>query len=463
MNVSGLRATVNVEAIGRELHEMIAQLYPICRSITGAGVRQTLDQIAEQIPLVVHEVPTGTRVFDWVVPKEWNIRDAYIKDPDGNKIVDFKKSNLHVVSYSVPVRKRISLAELRDHLHTLPDNPDWIPNRTSYYKETWGFCLSHKTLEELKEGEYEVCIDSSLVDGQLTYGECILNGTRPDEVLISTHVCHPSLCNDNLSGIAITAFLARFLKTCSLSHTYRFLFIPTTIGSITWLARNESRVSRIKHGLVLTCLGAPGGFTYKKSRRGDAAVDRACHYVLKGTGQPFEVLDFTPNGGDERQYCSPAFNLPVGVLMRTAHGHFPQYHTSADNLEFVTVQALGDALDKVLSIIEILEADRPYLSTNPKCEPHLGKRGLWLSGDWPFGSAYQQPLLWVLNYSDGEHSLLDIAERSGLPFDSVKQAADVLVKCSLLAEIPTSSPRTLEASQPESATGQPKTMDLARI
>lgn len=463
MDVSGLRATVDLDAIGRELHEMIVRLYPICRSITGDGVRQTLDQISEQIPLVVHEVPTGTRVFDWVVPKEWNIRDAYIKDPDGNKVVDFKKSNLHVVSYSVPVRKRISLAELRKHLHTLPDHPDWIPNRTSYYKETWGFCLSHKTLEELKEGDYEVCIDSTLVDGQLTYGECILNGTRPDEILISTHICHPSLCNDNLSGIAITAFLARLLKTCSLSHTFRFLFIPTTIGSITWLARNESRVSRIKHGLVLTCLGAPGDFTYKKSRRGDAAVDRACHYVLKGMGQPFKVLDFTPNGGDERQYCSPAFNLPVGVLMRTAHGHFPQYHTSADNLEFVTAHALGDAMDKVLSIIALLEADRPYLSTNPQCEPHLGKRGLWLSGDWPFGSAYQQPLLWVLNYSDGEHSLLDIAERSGLPFDSVKQAADALVKCSLLAEIPTSSPRTLDPSQPEPSTGQPKTMDLSRI
>jgi aminopeptidase-like protein len=435
MNVADPESAIGADDVGREMYGLVSRLYPICRSLTGDGVRKTLSHLQEHIPLEVHEVPSGTQVFDWTVPNEWNIRDAYVKDEQGTRIIDFKKSNLHVVGYSVPIRKRTSLAELKEHLHSLPEHPDWIPNRTSYYKETWGFCLSHNELQKLEDGEYEVCIDASLEKGHLTYGECNLKGAKAEEVIISTHVCHPSLCNDNLSGIAVATFLARHLAGLSLRYSYRFLFIPTTIGSITWLSRNESRVANIKHGLVLTCLGDPGGFTYKKSRRGDAEIDRACLHVLKLSGRPFEVFDFSPNGGDERQYCSPAFDLPVGVLMRTAYGHFPQYHTSADNLDFVQAHALGDAFAKVLEIISVLENNRRYLNKNPKCEPHLGKRGVWLSGDQPFGPANQQPLLWVLNLSDGEHTLLDIADRSGLAFHSVRQAADALIEHDLLEEV----------------------------
>lgn len=433
MNVAALTTAVDAGVVGREIYALVSRLYPICRSLTGDGVRQTLRILLEHIPLTFHEVPTGTQVFDWTVPREWNIRDAYVKDSWGTRVIDFNKSNLHVVSYSVPVRKRVSLAELKEHLHTLPEHPDWVPHKTTYFKETWGFCLSHRQYLGLQDGEYEVCIDSSLEDGHLTYGEYYLEGATTDEVLISCHTCHPSLCNDNLSGVAVATFLARHLGRQGLRYSYRFLFIPSTIGSITWLCRNEGGLGAIKHGLVLTCLGDDGGPTYKKSRRGDAEIDRTCLHVLRHSGRPHEVLDFYPYGYDERQYCSPAFNLPVGVLMRTAHGRFPQYHTSADDLAFVKPQALGDSFARCLEILSILEDNRRYLNTNPKCEPQLGRRGLYrLSGGRPTAGTDEQPLLWVLNLSDGEHTLLDIAERSGLPFARVKQAAEVLERHGLL-------------------------------
>jgi aminopeptidase-like protein len=439
INVADLHDAVDADAAGRGIHALVSRLYPICRSITGDGVRETLRVLRDLIPLTVHEVPTGTRVFDWTVPKEWNIRDAYVKDMQGTKVIDFQKSNLHVAGYSVPVRKRMSLAELKGHLHTLPEHPDWIPNRTSYYQETWGFCLSHRQLQELRDGEYEVCIDSSLEDGHLTYGECYLPGRTADEVLVSCHICHPSLCNDNLSGIAVATFLAGHLGLLPRRHSYRFLFIPTTIGSITWLARNEERIAHVKHGLVLTCLGDAGNFTYKKSRRGDAEIDRACAHVLRHSGHPSQILDFYPFGYDERQYCSPGFNLPVGCLMRTQHGRFPEYHTSADDLAFVQAPALGGSFATCLEVFSVLEDNRRYRNTNPKCEPQLGRRGLYrLSGGRPgAGPAPEQALLWVLNMSDGENTLLDIADRSGLPFRSVKEAADKLAIHGLLQEAAT--------------------------
>ena len=367
---------VDPMAIGVEIYDLIVELYPICRSITGDGVRQTLGVLAEHIPLAIHEVPTGTQVFDWIVPREWNIRDAYVKDPQGRKVIDFNNSNLHVVSYSVPVEESISLSELKPRLHSLPNHPDWIPHKTTYFTEDWGFCLTHRQLLSLEEGTFEVRIDASLEDGSLTYGECYLEGESSDEVLISCHICHPSLCNDNLSGIAVATFLAKALARQPRRLSYRILFIPATIGSITWLSRNESRLESIKHGLVLTCLGDEGQLTYKKSRRGDAAIDKACQHVLhhhNGRG----VLDFYPYGYDERQYCSPGFNLPVGVLMRTPHGQFPQYHTSADDLSFVKPWALGDSYARCLDVFSILENNVCYRNTNPKCEPQLGRRGLY--------------------------------------------------------------------------------------
>jgi aminopeptidase-like protein len=419
--------------IGGEMHQFIADLYPICRSLTGDGVRETLRRIGKHIPLTIREVASGTEVFDWTIPKEWNIRDAYVKNSEGERVIDFQKSNLHVMSYSSPVRAAMSLQDLKKHLHTLPDHPDWIPYRTSYYNENWGFCISHNQFNDLEEGEYEVCVDSSLENGHLTYGECYIPGESPDEVLFSSHVCHPSLCNDNLSGITMATWLAKELRLAPHRYSYRFLFAPATLGPVAWLAANEEQTERIKHGLILACIGDPGKTTYKKSRRGHAEVDRAVAHVLKHSGQDYEITDFSPWGYDERQYCSPGFNLPIGCLMRTPNGCFPEYHTSADNLGLVRPESLEDSFKKCMSIIEVLENNRSYLNQNPKCEPQLGKRGLYRKmGGQSQANHSDLAMLWVLNFSDGSHSLLDIAEKSNLPFSSVSDAASALLQHRLL-------------------------------
>ncbi len=419
---------------GRRLHELAAELFPICRSITGDGLRRTLELLGKQIPLQIFEVPSGTPVFDWTVPKEWNIRDAYIKDAGGNRIVDFQKNNLHVLNYSTPVRATLPLGELKKHLFTLPDRPDWIPYRTSYYQEQWGFCLSHTAMLALPEGDYEVCIDSTLEPGHLTYAECYLPGRSRDEVLISCHACHPSLANDNLSGLAVATFLAEFLGAQDLQYSYRFVFAPGTIGAIAWLARNQKNASRIKHGLVLTGIGDRGGFHYKKSRRGDAGIDRAAAHALRHCGESAEVLEFSPYGYDERQYCSPGFNLPVGCLMRSVWGTFPEYHTSADNLEFIDALQLARSLRLCVTVLNVVENNGVFRNLNPYCEPQLGKRNLYRStGGLAIGEEINARL-WVLNLSDGGHSLLDIAERSGLPFGVIRDAAEMLSQSGLLVE-----------------------------
>jgi aminopeptidase-like protein len=422
-------------AAGAAMHRLAADLYPISRSITGNGVRETLRRLQAEIPLTVHEVPTGTRVFDWTVPREWNITDAYIKNAAGERIIDFRRCNLHVVGYSIPVHGRMSLAELRPHLISIPEQPDAIPYRTSYYNETWGFCLAHSQLVTLPDGEYEVCIDSSLTDGHLTYGECFLEGESKDEVLISAHVCHPSLANDNLSGIAVATYLIRHLLTANRHYSYRFVFIPGTIGSITWLALNEPRLADIRHGLVLANVGDAGPLTYKKSRRGNADVDRAALNVLRHSGRKYDVREFVPYGYDERQFCSPGINLPVGCLSRTPHGEFPEYHTSKDDLTFLKAASLADSLACCLAILRVLEGNRVYVNQNPKCEPQLGRRGLYRGfGGSMDARAREMALLWVLNLADGEHSLLDISDRSGIPYDAVRAAATALLDCKLLKE-----------------------------
>ncbi len=322
-------------AAALDMQTLLALLYPICRSITGNGVRQTLQILQQYIPLQIHEVPTGTQVFDWTVPSEWNIRDAYVKNSAGQRIIDFQKHNLHVVNYSVPVRATMSLQKLMPHLHSLSDRPDVIPYRTSYYKPTWGFCVSDRQLQSMPQDQYEVVIDSDLSAGHLTYGELYLPGQTRDEILLSAHVCHPSLANDNLSGIVALTSLATQLATRKLRHSVRIVFAPGTIGAITWLARNEPLTRHIRHGLIVSCVGDSAGFTYKRSRRGDAAVDRAVTQILHESNAPHTLLDFSPYGYDERQYCSPGFNLPVGLFMRSHHGQFPEYHTSADDLSFV--------------------------------------------------------------------------------------------------------------------------------
>jgi aminopeptidase-like protein len=433
--VGEVRSALDLARVGREMYALVGELYPLCRSITGDGVRETLRRIAAHADLKMHEVPTGTPVFDWTVPREWTIRDAYVKNVRGERVIDFRASTLHVVGYSAPVRARLPLGELRKRVFTLPDHPDWIPYRTSYYRETCGFCAPLRLMEELAEGDYEVCIDSSLSPGSLSYGECYVRGAIEDEILISCHVCHPSLANDNLSGIAVAAFLAELLAKASLRYSYRLLFIPGTIGSITWLAANETAVSRIRHGLVLACVGDGGEPTYKKSRRGDAEIDRVARLVLRERGGGHRVEDFTPYGYDERQFCSPGFDLPVGCLMRTPHGRFPEYHTSADNLDLVRPEALGDSLSICLAVLDVLESNRTYVNQNPKCEPQLGKRGLYGSvGGLASAAPDEMTMLWVLNLSDGRHSLLDITERSACSFGAVKTAAQALESAGLLRE-----------------------------
>jgi aminopeptidase-like protein len=417
------------------MYQFIAELYPICRSITGDGVRQTLHLIKKHLPITLHEVPSGTRVFDWTVPKEWNIKDAYIKNAKGEKIIDFHGSNLHVVGYSIPIRKKLSFPELAEHLFTIPEHPEWVPYRTSYYKEAWGFCLSHKQFLELRDEEYEVCVDSSLEEGHLTYGEYSLRGETSDEVLLSCHICHPSLCNDNLSGIALVTFLAKYLGSVPLRYSYRFLFIPGTIGSITWLCLNEAQVANIKHGFVVAGVGDAGNVAYKKSRRGDAEIDKVFGHVLKHSSSEQALIDFLPYGYDERQFCSPAFNLPIGCIMRTPYGRYPEYHTSADNLSFVQPRYLADSFAKCVAALQVLENNKRYLNQNPKCEPQLGKRGLYRAiGGQAKERVNELAMLWVLNFSDGNHTLLDIAERSGFEFESIKKAADVLKEYDLLKE-----------------------------
>jgi len=438
-DLASLRSILESSSLGDEIYSLIRDLYPICRSITGEGFRETLARIRNEIPLDVHEIPSGTQVFDWVVPKEWNIRDAYVKNSRGERIIDFRKHNLHVVNYSVPVCRKMSLAELRPHLHTLADQPDWIPYRTSYYKQNWGFCLSHHQLQAMREDDYEVCIDSALENGSLTYAECYLPGESAAEVLISCHACHPSLCNDNLSSVATATFLAKYLGEAQLRYSYRFLFIPGTIGAITWLSQNEDHINAIQHGLVLTCVGDRGHITYKKSRRGDAEIDRAMAHVLKHSGQRYAIEDFVPYGYDERQYCSPGFNLPVGCFMRTPHGKFPEYHSSGDNLELMDPTSLAHSLVTCLSVFYVLENNGCYCNQNPKCEPQLGRRGLYRAMGGNRDEKLQETaMLWVLNQSDGEHSLLDIAERSGLAFETVHDAAGLLLRHGLLKEVPTS-------------------------
>jgi aminopeptidase-like protein len=431
-----------MSAIGRDLYSHVEALFPICRSITGAGLRTTLRYIAEKIPLEIREVATGTPVLDWTVPREWLVRGASIKRISGETIVDFSDNNLHLLQYSVPVDRVMTRAELDEHLYSLPEQPDLIPFRTAYYADTWGFCLRHNDRIALSDASYRVSVDTELQQGSLSFGECLIPGETPMEMLISVHCCHPSLANDNLSAIAVAIELARWLADQPRRLSYRLLFAPGTIGSITWLHFNPEAAHRIKHGLVLSCLGDSGPPTYKRSRRGQAPIDRYVAAVLRQIGYGERTLPFTPYGYDERQYCSPGFNLPVGCLMRSPNGTFPEYHTSADNLAFVRPEALAGSLELIQKIVTMAEGDGFWRNLYPYGEPQLGRRGLYgkIGGTTvPGGTSEafdQLTLLWVLNLCDGQHSLLDIAERSGKPFGSVAAAAKVLQESGLLAPLP---------------------------
>jgi len=419
--------------IGLQLHAFAELMYPVCRSITGQGVRDTLEMVREKIPLTIHQVPTGTQVFDWEVPREWNIKDAYIKNSKGEKVIDFKNNNLHIVSYSTPVDMTMTLSELKKYLHTIEKQPDCIPYRTSYYSESWGFCLSYNQLKVLPEDNYQVFIDSSLEEGVLNYGEYYIPGDSKEEILFYTHICHPSLCNDNLSGISTVTHLAKILAEQKLHFSYRFIFAPATIGAISWLSLNEKNLSNIKHGLVVTLVGDSGKLNYKRNRNLSSEIDRVVCKALEDSKKEFEILEFSPYGYDERKFCSPGINLDVGRLTRTPNNCYPEYHTSADNLDFIKADKLAESLEAILQIVNILENNKTYINTSPKCEPQLGKRGLYDNTGGKKGVEQKAfYMLWILNQSDGKHSLLDIAIRSGLCFETISNASKDLVNSGLL-------------------------------
>ena len=435
--MSGGKGVSNSEEVPPiDLHGLVRELFPINRSLTGAGVRETLAILARYIQLEVTEVPSGTAVLDWQVPLEWNIRSATIRALDGRYLVNFADNNLHIVSYSKPIHKEVSRAELAQHVHTLPDQPELIPYRTGYFADDWGFCMPDNLWRTMQDESYRIDIDSDLSPGSLTYGELFLPGQLPEEVLITAHVCHPSLANDNLSGIAVALALAMRQARLPRRLGYRFLFIPATIGAITWLARNEGHLAKIRYGLVLTCVGDAGQFHYKRSRSG-ASIDSAVAHVLRHSGHSHEIVPFNPYGYDERQFCSPAFDLPLGCLMRSVHGTFPEYHTSADNCDFVKPEALDQSYEVVATLLDLLDANWTYVRTDGRGEPQLGRRGLYraIAGQKEAGGASQMDLLWLLNLADGNYSLLEMAERAGIPFGRLQKAVRLALDADLIREV----------------------------
>ena len=458
------------EAGGR-MHALVAELFPVCRAKTGDGVRETLRLVADRLPTgagrwAVTEVPTGTPVLDWEVPPEWNVRDASLRDPadpPGARLVDFGESNLHVLSGSAPVDRRVRWSELKDHLHTAPGRPADVPFRTCEPGADWGLCVSQNLYDALAArggGEYEVRIDATVTDGSLTYAEFVLPptgpaaGDGPNEVLISTHTCHPSLAHDGLSGIAVAVGLANALAEKPRRFAYRFLFAPATVGAIAWLANNRDCADRVFAGLTLACCGDGGPYTLRRSRRGGSIIDRAAAHVLKTSGEPHAVRDFAPFGYDQRQFCSPGFDLPVAGFTRTPDGEYPEYHISADDLSLISAAGLAGSLSVCEAVCDVLERDRVYRNLKPYGEPRLGPSGLYAAfGSDPAGAAAQRAVQWVLNLSDGSRSLLAVAERSGLPLAAVADAADALLAHGFLSELP---PAELPAAADLTLTAAPQ-------
>jgi aminopeptidase-like protein len=420
--------------IADAMYALLRSLFPICRSITGDGVRKTLQIIAEELPgLMIHEVPSGTHVFDWIVPREWNIRDAYVLDPNGNKIIDFARSNLHVVGYSIPVELKMSLSELQEHLYSLPDQPDAIPYVTSYYQERWGFCITHRQREMItKEGEYTVMIDSELKDGYLTYAELCIPGERSDETFISTYVCHPSMANNELSGPTVTTFLAKWLLSKKRKYSYRIVFVPETIGSITYLSRNlEEMQRRVVAGYNVTCVGDERAYSYLPSRQEDSLADRVALHVLKHLHSGFLRYSYLDRGSDERQYCAPGVDLPVASVMRSKYGTYPEYHTSLDDLTLVTPSGLYGAYEVLCKCAECVEADERLKVTVP-CEPQLGKRGLYPTLSTKHSGRQVQDMMNLIAYCDGQRTLLEIAEKINVPMWNLVAVVEILKSQGLL-------------------------------
>lgn len=428
------------EAMERLLEKLFDRLFPINRSITGDGVRETLRILDEYVPIRQQEYPTGTVCFDWSVPKEWNVREAYVKDPQGRKVIDFQTCNLHLMGYSVPFRGRVTRDELLARLHTKPDLPDAIPYMTSYYREDWGFCVAHHQLESFTDEWYDVVIDAELKEGSMTIGEGRIQGETDREILLSTYVCHPSMAINELSGPLVQTMVYRaLLARNDLKFSYRFLYVPETIGSLLYLSQHgDALKEKVEAGYVVTCTGHGEAFTYKKSKRGDTLADKAAIHVLKQSGKPCRVVEWSPFGSDERQYCSEAFRLPVGSLMRTMYGKYPEYHTSLDNRSLISWEALRESADMYLAIIDTLEANDTFVSTHIHGEPKLDKRGLY---PYTSGTRTAEEKLRILQtthliaFSDGQRDLMDIAETLDLMGKDMRETAQLLVRHGLLRNV----------------------------
>lgn len=422
----------NEENIGKEIYQLVSELFPICRSITGEGVRKTLSIIKRLIPMRIYEIPTGTKVFDWTIPKEWNIKDAFVINPRGDKIIDFKKNNLHVVGYSTPIDKDVMLPELQEHFYSIEEQPNAIPYVTSYYKERWGFCIEHSKRTTLEEGRYHVFIDSGLKDGALTYGELIIPGKSNKEIFLSTYICHPSMANNELSGPAVTAFLVKWLLTQPREYTYRIIFIPETIGSITYISKNiDIMKENIIAGFNITCVGDDRAYSFLPSRRGNTLADKVALNVLRFMHPDYIGYPFLERGSDERQYCSPGIDLPVASIMRTKYGRYPEYHTSLDNLELVSPNGLIGAYNVLKSCIEVLENNGFY---RIKClgEPQLGKRGLYPTISTKTSGDTVRTMMDFIAYCDGTKDLIDISNTINAPAWDLYDIVEKLKNADLL-------------------------------
>lgn len=427
----------DLASCGKEMHALCTNLFPICRSLTGNGVRQTLGVLQQHIPqLSIYEIPTGTKAFDWAVPDEWNIRDAYVIAPDGKKVIDFKDSNLHVVGYSTPVERRIDLEELQEHLHSLPDLPDAIPYVTSYYTRRWGFCLTQRQRDGLKPGVYEVKIDSTLAPGHLTYADALLPGDEKNEVLLSTYVCHPSLANNELSGPAVATLLAKHISGWKKRrYSYRFVFVPETIGAIAYISRNlEHLKKRVCAGFQITCVGDDHCYSYLPTRNGDTLSDRVAKHVLKHTDPAYKSYSFLDRGSDERQYCAPGVDLPIATVMRSKYGAYPEYHTSLDDLSFVSPTGLSGSFQALLRCVLALEHAQAY-KANFLCEPQMGKRGLYSTLGTRSVSDAVRMRMDLLAYCDGSRDLVEIADLLGVPIWEATPYVEELKSHGLISEL----------------------------